>query len=165
MLHFQHRNFTSFFDFFIAYSLRNTAYFGFLEICQPKKGEVVAITGAAGAVGMIVGQIAKIKGCSVIGFAGSNDKCEWLKTELGFDHVINYKSENLKQQLQAAAPNGIDCYFDNVGGELSSLIISHMNTFGRVSVCGSISAYNTINENTEYPKGKNSDRSDKYVTI
>jgi len=129
----------------------NTAYFGFLEICQPKVGETVAVTGAAGAVGMIVGQIAKIKGCKVIGFAGTDEKCEWLKTELAFDHVINYKSENVKKQIVAAAPNGIDCYFDNVGGELSTTIISQMNTYGRVSVCGSISAYNSMNENSELP--------------
>lgn len=84
----------------------NTAYFGFLEICKPKPGEVVAVTGAAGAVGTLVGQIAKLKGCKVIGFAGSDDKCAWLKKELGFDHVINYKTENIPKALRAAAPEG-----------------------------------------------------------
>lgn len=123
-----------------------------LEICKPKAGETVAVTGAAGAVGMLVGQIAKINGCKVIGFAGSNEKCEWLKKELAFDHVINYKSDNLKKQLAASAPNGIDCYFDNVGGELSSLIMDNMNLFGRVAVCGSISGYNSMNETIEFPK-------------
>lgn len=123
-----------------------------MEICKPKPGETVAVTGAAGAVGMLVGQIAKIKGCKVIAFAGTNEKCDWLKKELGFDHVINYKSDNLKKQLAASAPNGIDCYFDNVGGELSSLILANMNLYGRVSVCGSISGYNTMNETIEFPK-------------
>ncbi|CAG4949103.1 unnamed protein product [Colias eurytheme] len=119
-----------------------TAYFGFLEICQPKAGETVVVTGAAGAVGSIVGQIAKIKGCKVIGFAGTDDKVAWLQNELGFDKAYNYKTCNLNEVLKVAAPNGVDCYFDNVGGEMSSTIISHMNNFGRVSVCGSISAYN-----------------------
>ncbi|CAK1540671.1 unnamed protein product [Leptosia nina] len=119
-----------------------TAYFGFLEICQPKAGETVAITGAAGAVGSLVGQIAKIKGCKVIGFAGSDEKVQWLQNTLGFDKAYNYKTVNVHETLKVAAPNGIDCYFDNVGGEISSIIISHMNNFGRVSVCGSISAYN-----------------------
>ena len=121
----------------------NTAYFGFLELCQPKAGETVVVTGAAGAVGSMVGQIAKIKGCRVIGFAGSDDKCEWLEKELGFDKAINYKKGDMRQALKEAAPKGVDCYFDNVGGELSSIIINEMNVFGRISVCGSISSYNT----------------------
>lgn len=95
-----------------------------------------------GAVGTLVGQIAKIKGCTVIGFAGSDEKCQWLEAELGFDKAINYKSENLEQQLKSAAPDGVDCYFDNVGGLLSSKIIDQMRMFGRISVCGSISGYN-----------------------
>lgn len=102
---------------------------------------------------MLVGQIAKIKGCTVIGFSGSDEKCQWLKKDLGFDHVINYKTADLETALKAAAPNGIDCYFDNVGGELSSLILGHMNLYGRVSVCGSISVYNSMNENAALPKG------------
>lgn len=119
-----------------------TAYFGFLEICKPKAGETVVVTGAAGAVGSIVGQIAKLKGCRVIGFAGSDDKVSWLEKALGFDRAFNYKTVDIAKALQEAAPKGVDCYFDNVGGEISSTIISHMNLFGRVSVCGSISAYN-----------------------
>ncbi|XP_013185472.1 prostaglandin reductase 1 [Amyelois transitella] len=119
-----------------------TAYFGLLELCKPRPGETVVVTGAAGAVGSIVGQIAKIKGCKVIGFAGSDDKVAWLETELGFDKAFNYKTVDAASALKAAAPNGVDCYFDNVGGELSSTIINQMNTYGRVAVCGSISAYN-----------------------
>lgn len=120
----------------------NTAYFGFLEICKPKEGEVVVVSGAAGAVGSLVGQIAKIKGCKVIGIAGSDDKCAWLTNEIGFDHAINYKTESIGDVLKQYAPDGVDCYFDNVGGEMSSTIIGAMNLYGRVSVCGSISAYN-----------------------
>ncbi|XP_026473340.1 prostaglandin reductase 1-like [Ctenocephalides felis] len=120
----------------------NTAYFGFLEICQPKEGETVVVTGAAGAVGNHVGQLAKIKGCKVIGFAGSDEKCNWLKNDLGFDHALNYKTVDAAKALKEAAPNGVDCYFDNVGGELSSIIMNQMNLYGRISVCGAISAYN-----------------------
>ncbi|XP_063240678.1 prostaglandin reductase 1-like isoform X1 [Bacillus rossius redtenbacheri] len=120
----------------------NTAYFGFLELCKPKAGETVAVTGAAGAVGSTVGQIAKIKGCKVIGFAGSDDKVKWLTSELGFDHAFNYKTTDIDEALKKAAPNGIDCYFDNVGGKLSSTIIKQMNNFGRISVCGSVASYN-----------------------
>ncbi|KPI93077.1 Prostaglandin reductase 1 [Papilio xuthus] len=119
-----------------------TAYAGFLEICKPKAGETVVVTGAAGAVGSLVGQIAKIKGCKVIGFAGSDDKVEWLEKELGFDKALNYKTVDVAKALKEAAPKGVDCYFDNVGGEISSIIINQMNKFGRVSVCGSISSYN-----------------------
>lgn len=120
----------------------NTAYFGLLEICKPMTGEVVIVTGAGGAVGSHVGQIAKIKGCRVIGITGSDEKCKWIKS-LGFDHAINYKTANLHTALAEAAPRGIDCYFDNVGGEISSVIIQHMNKHGRISVCGSISSYNS----------------------
>lgn len=120
----------------------NTAYFGFLEICKPKKGETVVVTGAGGAVGSLVGQIAKIKGCKVIGFAGSDEKCKWLEDELGFDKVINYKNGDMEKALKEAAPEGIDCYFENVGGELGSIILHQMNLYGRISVCGGISGYN-----------------------
>lgn len=119
-----------------------TGYCGLLEICKPKEGETIVITAAAGAVGSLVGQIAKIKGCRVIGFAGSDEKCKWLENELGFDKVINYKTEDLGKQLKDAAPEGVDCYFDNVGGKLSALVIEHMNERGRIAVCGSISTYN-----------------------
>lgn len=95
-------------------SFRNTAYFGFLELCQPKPGDVVVVSAAAGAVGTLVGQIAKIKGCYVIGYAGSDDKVKWLVDELGFDRAYNYKTSDLDATLKEAAPDGVDCYFDNV---------------------------------------------------
>ncbi|PZC86571.1 hypothetical protein B5X24_HaOG209290 [Helicoverpa armigera] len=118
-----------------------SGYLGFLEVCQPKAGETVVVTGAAGAVGSVVGQIAKIKGCKVIGFAGSDEKVKWLE-EIGFDKAINYKTADIKTALQEAAPNGVDCFFDNVGGEVSSIIIYQMNQGGRAVVVGSISTYN-----------------------
>lgn len=120
-----------------------TAYFGFIDICKPKPNEVVVVSGAAGAVGHLVGQIAKNIGCKVIGIAGSDEKCAWLTNEIGFDHAINYKTESIDQVLKMFAPDGVDCYFDNVGGEISSSVIYQMREFGRISVCGSISAYNT----------------------
>lgn len=113
---------------------------------------MVVVSGAAGAVGSIVGQLAKIKGCKVIGIAGSNDKCVWLSKEMGFDHAINYKTENVSDVLHKYAPDGVDCYFDNVGGIISSIVISKMREFGRISVCGSISSYNLpINEWPKVP--------------
>ncbi|XP_047030148.1 prostaglandin reductase 1-like isoform X1 [Helicoverpa zea] len=120
----------------------NTAYLGFTEICQPKAGETVVVSGAAGAVGSHVGQIAKILGCRVIGFAGTDEKCEWLIKELGFDYAGNYKTTDISKFLKDSAPNGVDCYFDNVGGELSTMVMSQMNQYGRVAVCGAISTYN-----------------------
>lgn len=93
---------------------RNTAYFGFLELCLPQPGETVFITGAAGAVGSLVGQIAKIKGCRAVGLAGSDEKGKWLVNELGFDHFINYKTDDIRKKIKEFAPQGIDCYFDNV---------------------------------------------------
>lgn len=128
----------------------NTAYFGFLEVCKPKPGDVVVVTGAAGAVGSLVGQIAKLKGCTVIGIAGSDEKAKWLTSELGFDHVINYKTENVGEALKKAAPNGVDCHFDNVGGEISSTILQQMRDHGRICVCGAISVYNK--PVSEWPK-------------
>lgn len=128
----------------------NTAYFGFLDICKPKAGEVVVVTGAAGAVGSIVGQLAKLKECKVIGVAGSDDKCKWLTDELGFDHAINYKTADIRAELKKVAPDGVDCYFDNVGGTISSTVINQMRDHGRISVCGSISAYNS--PASEWPK-------------
>jgi len=120
----------------------NTAYFGFLEICDPKPGEVVVISGAAGAVGSHVGQIARLRGCRVIGFAGSDEKVKWLVDVLKFDAAFNYKTVDIKRALKLAAPEGVDCYFDNVGGTLSSVIMSQMKARGRISVCGCISVYN-----------------------
>ncbi|KAJ8925535.1 hypothetical protein NQ315_009374 [Exocentrus adspersus] len=122
----------------------NSAYFGFLELCNPKVGETVVVSGAAGAVGSHVGQIGKIKGCKVIGIAGSDEKGNWLKKDLKFDDFINYKTEDLDKRLTELCPEGVDCYFDNVGGETSSIVLSHMNLFGRISVCGSISGYNEL---------------------
>ncbi|PZC84547.1 hypothetical protein B5X24_HaOG204577 [Helicoverpa armigera] len=118
-----------------------TAYFGLLDVCDPKAGETVAVTGAAGAIGSLVGQIAKIKGCKVIGFTGSDEKVKWLE-ELGFDKAINYKADNITDLIKAATPEGIDCFFDNVGGELSSTIMYEMRQGGRVAICGSVSSYN-----------------------
>lgn len=127
-----------------------TAYFGLLRICEPKEGETVLVNAAAGAVGSMVGQIAKIKGCRVIGYAGTDAKCKWIKEELGFDYAFNYKTCDLSETLKEAAPNGIDCYFDNVGGKFSFTVIKdHMNPFGRISVCGSINQYNTKPEDLE----------------
>uniref|UniRef100_A0A1L8DCM3 Prostaglandin reductase 1 n=1 Tax=Nyssomyia neivai TaxID=330878 RepID=A0A1L8DCM3_9DIPT len=120
----------------------NTAYFGLMELCQPKSGETVVVSGAAGAVGSAVGQIAKIKGCRVVGIAGGTQKCSWLRKEMGFDATIDYKTENVRKALKECAPKGVDCYFDNVGGEISSAVISNMNLFGRIAVCGAISSYN-----------------------
>ncbi|GBP59406.1 Prostaglandin reductase 1 [Eumeta japonica] len=123
----------------------NTAYFGLTRICQPKPGETVVVSGAAGAVGSHVGQIAKILGCKVIGIAGTDEKCKWLENELCFDSTYNYKNGNLADFLKEKAPNGVDCYFDNVGGELSNIVLSQMNEYGRIAVCGAISAYNAQN--------------------
>ncbi|KAF5307609.1 hypothetical protein FQR65_LT06765 [Abscondita terminalis] len=120
----------------------NTAYFGFLELCQPKQGETVVVSSAGGAVGSHVGQIAKIKGCKVIGITGSDEKGKWLVNELGFDHFINYKNPNFVNTLTEYTPQGIDCYFDNVGGEISNAVMTRMNKYGRISVCGFISSYN-----------------------
>merc|ERR1719356_1282028 len=121
----------------------NTAYFGFLEICEPKAGETVVVSGAAGAVGSLVGQIAKIKGCNVVGFAGSDEKCSWLKS-IGFDHAFNYKKNDVTESLAKAAPKGVDCYFDNVGGEMSVAVLNAMNKRGRAAICGAISHYNEV---------------------
>ncbi|KAK9886590.1 hypothetical protein WA026_017517 [Henosepilachna vigintioctopunctata] len=123
-----------------------TANFGLLEICQPKHGETVVVTGAAGAVGSLVGQIAKIKGCRVIGVVGSNEKGDWITKDLGFDGFINYKEDNFSKLLTKQAPNGVDCYFDNVGGEISTQIMRQMNLYGRISVCGAIAVYNSTKD-------------------
>ncbi|KAJ3647782.1 hypothetical protein Zmor_019642 [Zophobas morio] len=119
-----------------------TSLYGFLDICNPEEGDTVVITGAAGAVGSHVGQIAKIKKCRVIGITGSEEKARWLES-IGFDYVINYKTtKDLAGELRKGAPKGIDCYFDNVGGDISTTVMGLMNIGGRVSVCGSISGYN-----------------------
>jgi len=113
-----------------------------LEVCHPKPGETVVVSAAAGAVGSLVGQIAKVKGCKVLGFAGSEDKLRWMKDDLGFDLVFNYKTVKLDETFKTHAPDGIDCYFDNVGGEFVYHVVRNMKEFGRISQCGSISAYN-----------------------
>jgi NADPH:quinone reductase len=127
-----------------------TAYFGLLDICKPVAGETVVISGAAGAVGIVAGQIAKIKGCTVIGIAGSDEKCAMLKNEFGFDEVINYKTNtNIKKTLNEIAPQAVDIYFDNVGGEISDAVIANINFNARIALCGQISLYN----NTETAVG------------
>ncbi|WP_439814825.1 NADP-dependent oxidoreductase [Zavarzinia sp. CC-PAN008] len=128
-----------------------TAYFGLLECGQPKAGETVVISAAAGAVGSVVGQIAKIKGCRAVGLAGSDEKCRWVVDELGFDACINYKAADWKQQLLAACPNGIDVDFENVGGEIMDFVLANMNLGGRVALCGMISGYNQIQGREQGP--------------
>ncbi|MEM9028293.1 MAG: NADP-dependent oxidoreductase [Pseudomonadota bacterium] len=118
-----------------------TAYFGLLEIGQPKAGETVVVSAASGAVGSVVGQIARIKGCRAVGIAGGPDKCAYLTNTLGFDAAVDYKAPEFAAQLAAACPDGIDVYFENVGGMVLDTVLPHMNTFGRVPLCGLISAY------------------------
>jgi NADPH-dependent curcumin reductase len=119
-----------------------TAYFGLLDIGQPKAGETVVVSAAAGAVGSIVGQIAKIKGCRVVGLAGTAAKCTWITDDLGFDAAINYRTEDVPTALAAACPDGIDVYFDNVGGEILDACLKLMNFKGRIPTCGLIAQYN-----------------------
>jgi NADPH-dependent curcumin reductase len=119
-----------------------TAYFGLTEVGQPKAGETVVVSAASGAVGAIVGQIAKIKGARAVGIAGGAEKCRFVTETLGFDACVDYKAPNLGAQLDAACPKGIDVDFENVGGEVLDAILPRMNTFGRIAVCGLISAYN-----------------------
>jgi NADPH-dependent curcumin reductase CurA len=118
-----------------------TATQGLFNVGQPKAGETIIVTGAAGSVGSIVGQLAKADGLNVIGVVGSEEKADWIVNELGFDGAINYKSDDLDGQLAKLAPNGIDLYFENTGGPIQSLIIEHMNAHGRVMVCGLIADY------------------------
>jgi hypothetical protein len=121
-----------------------TAYFGLLDIGQPKQGETVVVSGAAGAVGMIVGQIAKIHGCRVVGITGSDKKTKYLIDVMGFDSAINYKTSNLEKALNEACPGGVDIYFDNVGGDISDAVLSLINNNARIALCGQISLYNEI---------------------
>src|SRR3954462_3397726 len=118
-----------------------TAYFGLLEIGKPKAGDTVVVSAAAGSVGSIVGQIAKIKGCRVIGIAGGKDKCHWVTNELGFDAAVDYKDGGVFKALRAAAPDGIDVYFDNVGGDILEACLPLMKNFGRIACCGAVSQY------------------------
>jgi NADPH-dependent curcumin reductase CurA len=121
-----------------------TAYFGLLEIGKPKPGETVVVSAAAGSVGSIVGQIAKIKGCHVVGIAGGKDKCQWLTGELGFDAAVDYKDGAVFKALRAAAPKGIDVYFDNVGGDILEACLPQMNNYGRIACCGAVSQYDGV---------------------
>lgn len=123
-----------------------TAYFGLLEVGRPKPGDTLVVSGAAGAVGSLVGQIGKIHGCRVIGIAGSAAKCAWLTGELGFDHAIDYRHENVKARLAELCPNGVDVYFENVGGDVGNAVIANIAQRGRVALCGLISQYNAIGE-------------------
>ncbi len=127
-----------------------TAYFGLMDIGKPKPGETVVVSGAAGAVGLVVGQIAKIQGCHVVGIAGTDEKVTLLKETFGFDEAINYKkTSNMKKAIAAACPNGVDVYFDNVGGEISDAVVRNMNFHARIPLCGQISSYNA----TDIPMG------------
>ncbi len=120
-----------------------TAYFGLLDVCDPKPGETVLVSGAAGAVGTLVGQIAKIKDCRAVGIAGADDKVSFLIDELGFDAAFNYKTDtDYFAKLRQLCPKGIDCYFDNVGGEITDAALRLLNLHARVSICGQISQYN-----------------------
>lgn len=119
-----------------------TAYFGLLEVGQPKPGETVVVSAASGAVGSVVAQIAKLKGCRAVGIAGGPQKCRYLVDELGIDAAVDYKAGNLAADLKAACPQGVDVYFENVGGEILDAVLPLMNTFGRIPLCGLISAYN-----------------------
>jgi NADPH-dependent curcumin reductase CurA len=119
-----------------------TAYYGLLDIARPRPGETLVISAAAGAVGSLVGQIGKIKGCRVVGIAGSDEKCAWIKDELGFDAAINYKTEPVLGSLKKHCPSGIDIYFDNVGGKILDAALALINLRARVIICGLISQYN-----------------------
>jgi len=127
-----------------------TAYFGTLDVAEPKPGDTVLVSGAAGAVGSVVGQIAKLNGCRVVGVAGAEEKVEWLTDDLGFDDAVDYSTaETLYAAIGEACPEGVDVYFDNVGGEITDAVFAHLNVRGRVAVCGQISQYNA----TEQPTG------------
>ena len=126
-----------------------TAYFGLLEVGLPKEGETVLVSGAAGAVGSVVGQIAKIKGCRVVGIAGGAEKCKYVVDTLGFDACIDYKSENVYKGIRQHCPSGVDIYFDNVGGDILDTALTQINRGARIPICGAISQYNS----TDRPKG------------
>jgi NADPH-dependent curcumin reductase CurA len=120
-----------------------TAYFGMMDICKPVKGDTVVVSGAAGAVGIVAGQIAKIQGSRVIGIAGSDEKCRLLKEQFGYDEAINYKSsKSIRKELAILCPEGVDAYFDNVGGEITEAVASNLDFHARIALCGQISQYN-----------------------
>ncbi|MDN5917150.1 MAG: NADP-dependent oxidoreductase [Pseudonocardia sp.] len=126
-----------------------TAYFGLFDVGALRDGETVVVSGAAGAVGSVAGQLAKIKGCRVVGIAGGPEKCAWITEELGFDAAIDYRAEDVKKALRAAAPDGIDVYFDNVGGDILDAALTRLRHGARIPICGAISTYNA----TEPPPG------------
>jgi NADPH-dependent curcumin reductase CurA len=119
-----------------------TAYFGLLDVGDVKEGETVVVSGAAGAVGSVAGQIAKIKGCRVVGIAGGAEKCSWLTDDLGFDAAIDYKSEDVRAALKEHCPKGVDVYFDNVGGDILDIVLGRLACRARIVICGAISQYN-----------------------
>ena len=119
-----------------------TAYFGLLEVGQPKAGETVVVSGDAGAVGQTVGQVARIKGCRVVGIAGGKAKCDFVVNELKFDACIDYKNGNVRDGLKQHCPNGVDVYFDNVGGDILDVVLTRINKHARIVICGAISQYN-----------------------
>lgn len=126
-----------------------TAYFGLIFICEPQPGETVVVSGAAGAVGLVVGQIAKIIGCRVVGITGSDEKVQMLKGQFGFDEALNYKNNpDLAGALSRACPQGVDCYFDNVGGDITEIVMQQINTNARIAVCGQIATYNEMHLST-----------------
>src|SRR6185503_13184569 len=118
-----------------------TAWYGLTQIMEPKEGETIAVSSAAGAVGSVVGQLAKLRGCRAIGIAGGPAKCAHVTGDLGFDACVDYKAGHLKKDLKAAAPNGIDALFENVGGEVFDACIARMNPFGRIALCGLVAGY------------------------
>jgi len=120
-----------------------TGYFGLMDVGQPKPGETVVVSGAAGAVGQTVGQLARIKGCRAVGIAGGPAKCKWVVDELGFDACIDYKAGPVKEGLKAHCPKGVDVYFDNVGGEILDAVLTRINRRARIIICGAISQYNS----------------------
>ncbi|MFC3419382.1 NADP-dependent oxidoreductase [Salinicoccus hispanicus] len=123
-----------------------TAYHGLLKIGQPKEGETVVVSAASGAVGSVVGQIAKLKGARVVGIAGGEEKVNYLTETLGFDAGVDYKADDFEESFKTAVPDGVDVYFENVGGEVSDVVLKQLNTFARVPVCGTISSYNNREE-------------------
>lgn len=132
-------------DYFAVFGhVGMTAYFGLLDVGRPAEGETLVVSAAAGAVGSLVGQLGKLHGCRVVGIAGSDEKCSWLTAELGFDAAVNYRREPVAEALAASCPEGIDVYFDNVGGEILEAALSGINDRARIVVCGMISQYNAI---------------------
>ncbi|HEY0181308.1 MAG TPA: NADP-dependent oxidoreductase [Rhodopila sp.] len=119
-----------------------TAYAGVTEICKPKAGETFVVSAASGAVGSVAGQIAKRAGARVVGIAGGPDKCLWVQDSLGFDDCVDHRSLDLRRELEASCPNGIDCYFENVGGAVQAAVFDQLNAFARVAMCGMVSQYN-----------------------